>query len=100
MIICAAIKLIIEEQYDTKLEKPKELVICGYRHEDCWEIISHLDARWFNTKKTQGFINHRNEFLDRREAFIHAWDCGQLSETHRLYQEENRLSELYSEDLY
>lgn len=100
MIVCAAIKLIVEEQYGVKLDKPMELVVCGHRHADCWEIVSCLSARWFGAKEIQGFINHKGEFLDRYDALVHARECGQLSETHRCYQEDNRINGLYSEDLY
>ena len=100
MIVCAAIKLVVEELYGVELTKPTELVVCGHRHGDCFEVISQLGSRWHNSKKTQGFINHKGEFLDRREALIHAFECDQLSETHRYYQQDNNIHELYSEDLY
>ena len=48
----------------------------------------------------QGFMNHKGEFLDRKEALTHALDCGQLSTTNRWYQEDHNIDELYSEDLY
>lgn len=100
MIVCAAIKLIRDELYGVKLDNQIELVVCGHRHGDCFEVISQLGARWHGCKQTQGFINHKGEFLDRYDALIHARECGQLSETHRYYQEDNRINELYSEDLY
>ena len=100
MIVCAAIKLVRDELYGVKLEKPEELIVCGHRHGDCFEVISQLGARWYRCKETQGFINHKGEFLDRYDALIHARECGQLSETHKYYQEDNRINELYSEDLY
>ena len=100
MIICAAIKLINEELYGVKLDKPEELIVCGHRHGDCWEVISHLSARWTGLNSVEGFINHKGEFLDRKEALDHARECGQLSETHRYYQADHYINELYSEDLY
>ena len=99
MIVCAAIKLVNEELYGVKLDKPEELIVCGHRHGDCWEVISQLNARWTG-RKIEGFINHKGEFLNRKEALYHALECGQLSETHRYYQEDNNINELYSEDLY
>ena len=45
-------------------------------------------------------MNHKGEFLDRKEALNHALDCGQLSTTNRWYQEDHSINELYSEDLY
>ena len=100
MIICAAIKLIQEELYGEKLNIPKELVVCGFRHSNCLRLVDELNPRWYHTKQIQGFINHKGEFLDRREALVHARECGQLSETHRYYQEDHNIDELYSEDLY
>ncbi len=100
MIICAAIKLINEELYGVKLNKAEELIVCGYRHGNCREVISQLGPRWAGRKTLEGFINHKGEFLDRKEALTHAQECGQLSATHRYYQEDNNINELYSEDLY
>lgn len=100
MIVCAAIKLINEELYGVKLDKPEELIVCGHRHCNCLEVISQLGARWTGRKKIQGFINHKGEFLDRKEALAHALECGQLSATHRWHQEDHHINELYSEDLY
>ena len=91
MIVCAAIKLTNESA---------ELIICGHRHWKCLVTIHNLSENWTNAKKIQGFINHKGEFLDRKEALTHALECGQLSATHRFYQEENNIDELYSEDLY
>ena len=100
MIVCAAVKLIQEEQYGVKLNVPIELVICGHRHGNCLAVISQLGARWFHCKEIQGFINHKGDFLDRKEALSHALECGQLSATHRYYQIDHNIDELYSEDLY
>jgi hypothetical protein len=100
MIVCAAIKIINEELYGVKLDKPEELIVCGHRHGNCLEVISQLGARWGGRKKIQGFINHKGEFLDRKEALSHALECGQLSATHRYYWEDHNINELYSEDLY
>lgn len=93
MIVCAAVRLVT-------IKKTKELIICGHRHGDCWEVISQLGAQWSGRDATEGFIDHKGKFLDRKEALDHARKCGQLSETHRYYQEDNRIHELYSEDLY
>lgn len=101
MIICAAIKLTTKCDM---LYGNMELVICGHRHGDCYKTIAHLNDTWrkANGKDciTEGFINHKGEFLDRKEALAHALECGQLSETHKYYQEDHNINELYSEDLY
>ena len=96
MIICAAIKLI-------DLDKDKFLVICGHRHRNCFEMIPQLDEKWRKIQRrkvVEGFINHKGEFLDRKEALKHAIECGQMSETHKYYREDHNIDELYSEDLY
>lgn len=93
MIICAAIELTIE---DTKL------VICGLRHANCIQTIKSLNSNWTNAKKIDGFINHKGEFLDRKEAFKHSLECGQINQHAKWYREDNNdtTEELYSEDLY
>ena len=100
MIICAAVKLIKTELYGTKLAVPHELVICGHRHGNCLATIQELGPKWTNSQKIQGFIDHNNTFLDRKESYQHALACGQLSATHKYYQEDHNIHELYSEDLY
>lgn len=39
----------------------------------------------------QGFVNDKGEFLDRKEASKHAFECGQIKKD---------TGRLYSEDLY
>ena len=95
MIVCAAIKINFIDLSD----EIQEMIICGHRHQNCLYTIAHLSKKWTNWK-IQGFINHKGEFLDRKEALAHALECGQLSATHRYYQEDHNIDELYSEDLY
>jgi hypothetical protein len=61
--------------------------------------MQHMDVAT-KINEVQGFINHKGEFLNRKEALAHAIECGQLTETHRYYREDNGIDELYSEDLY
>lgn len=96
MIICAAIKINYVERPDDA--EQKELVVCGYRHSNCYEVNRHINLNVI--KITEGFINHKGEFLDRKEALFHALECGQLSQTNRWYQKDHNINELYSEDLY
>lgn len=95
MIVCAAIKIRFVDSKDNI----QELVICGHRHSDCFKVKYKLDNKHTQWSE-QGFINHKGEFLDRKEALAHAIECGQLSATHRYYREDNNINELYSEDLY
>jgi hypothetical protein len=94
MIICAAIKLTMNNIAGT------ELVVCGLRHADCLTVIQSLNSNWLNAKQIHGFINHKGEFLDRKEALAHALEIGQLSQTHIDFQTEHNVNEMFSEDLY
>ena len=95
MIICAALEVQVEGLDHIT-------VLPCWRHGTGYEIIKDMGY----APKTQykvlrdGFINHKGEFLDRKEALAHALECGQLSATHRYYQEDHNINELYSEDLY
>lgn len=91
MIICAAMKLELPN---------KTHVICGHRHGDCFQTFVLMSDEWHKATKTQGFIDHKGRFLDRKSALQHALECGQLSETTRWYQQDHGNDELYSEDLY
>lgn len=94
MIICAAVKVVMNNIAETTL------IVPGYRHGDCYHVIAHLDSNWIHSKKTEGFLTHKNEFLDREQAFYHAVECGQLSQANAWYKEDHMENELYSEDLY
>ena len=94
LIICAAIQVRFERN-----GKIIETVVPGYRHENCWELLSVFDAPT-NRQEIEGFLNHHGEFLDRYNAFTHALQCGQLSDTTRAVKAERKEQQLYSEDLY
>lgn len=94
MIICAAIKLTMNNLAGT------EQIVCGLRHGDCLKTITQLNSNWKHSSKTQGFITHTGEFLDRKEAFKHVKEIGQCNATQRYYWEDHNQDELYSEDLY
>ena len=96
MIVCAAYKLTMNNAAGT------EIIICGHRHHNCLATIAQLNSNWVGAKKVDGFINHKGEFLDRKEAYRHAEECGQLSATNRWFHEDEKRGsiELYSEDLY
>ncbi len=95
MIICAALELQIEGL-------PYTTIVPCWRHGKGFEILRDLGYQAQRKYKvvTEGFMNHRGEFLDRKEALKHALEVGQLSATTRWYQEDRNLNELYSEDLY
>lgn len=95
MIICAAIDITFVNSKDEVVN----LIVTGLRHSDCFKTIRQLDnkhTQW----SVQGFINHKGEFLNRKEAFLHAQEIGQCNATQRYYWEDHKQDELYSEDLY
>lgn len=99
MIICAALKV------DSLLTPAFPTYIAGLRHSDCYETFFDLNGEYLlearkNNQITEGFINNHNEFLDRKQAYSEALDCGQLSAVTREAKRQRREDELYSEDLY
>lgn len=95
MIICACIKII-------PTENPKDVMyVCGVRHGNCFTTMTKMNLPPRNEREEiQGFMTHKNEFLDRFDAYIHATECGQLTPTVRIYKAELGEEELYSEDLW
>lgn len=97
MILASAIKYKIEAT-------GKEVVLCGARHGD---VFDQLEALGFKPRQgykeiEQGFIDHKNNFLTREEAFEHAKMCGQLCEK-IIYEREEKShwgKEMISEDLW
>lgn len=92
MILCAALKI-----------KSKELILPCLRHGDGFALIRELSGEsTFGALNNieQGFITTNGVFLNRREAYKHALDCGQLSISTIQYKDDRKDNELYSEDLY
>lgn len=92
MIICAALLVQIEGLDHTT-------IIPCRRHGDGYMILKDLGYK----PKTHyeivedGFITHTGEFLNRMDAYKHADECGQLSESVRMVSSN---AVLISEDLY
>lgn len=94
MIICAAIKIQLNN-----LDHPT--IIPCWRHAYGYgELNDLVPDRSAYGKIIDGFINHKGEFLDRKEAYKHAVECGQLNQTVRWHKFDHNEDELYSEDLY
>ena len=95
MIICAAVKIQVEGL-------DHETIIPCRRHGDAYKILKDLGYAPKTKYKeiAQGFITDEGEFLSRRSAFIHACQCGQLSQTTKWHKQDHNEDELYSEDLY
>lgn len=97
MILASAIKYKIEAT-------GKEVVLCGARHGD---VFNQLKALGFEARKgyeeiEQGFIDHKNNFLARKEAYEHAKMCGQICEK-IIYEREEKNpfgTNMISEDLW
>lgn len=94
MIICAAIKCVMNNEDKTSL------VIGGRRHSDCLATVTQLSDPWRDCLKIQGFITDKGDFLDRFHAYLEVIHCGQLSQTTKWYKQDKCDTELYSEDLY
>ena len=97
MIICAALKI------DEKDKDP--IIVAGFRHGDCYETLYRLNRELSLYAKskdlvTDGFLTSANTFVDRREAYFIAKQCGQLSSQALHDKTARREFELYSEDLY
>ena len=74
MIICAAIKIQVEGL-------DHETIVHCHRHGDGFKILKDLGyaPRTKYKEIAQGFITDEGEFVDRRAAFIHTCQCGQIS---------------------
>ena len=94
MIICAAIQLQYQRNGNTI-----KTVVPGLRHSNCHELMADLGVP-SNRNEIEGFIDNKGNFLDRYDAFCHALECGQLSDTVRVYKAERGERQLFSEDLY
>ena len=95
MIICAAVKLKMNNMTDT------EHIVCGVRHGDCFKTIQQLNSNWKNASQIEGFMTHTGEFLDRAQALEYVNLNGQLNQVARWFHEDNKWpEELVSEDLY
>ena len=70
------------------------LIIPGFRHDDCYEVLRKLGVKYINEE--QGFLTSCNRFVCRREAWIIAKENNQIS-PEILKQD---YLELISEDLY
>ena len=89
MIICAAIK-------DTRTGA----VFGGIRHGDIYSAMHDAGITPPKDAAIEGFLDEKNNFHDRNEAFNIAMNNGQLSASTRQLKRERHETELYSEDLY
>ena len=95
MILASAIKFRIEKTN-------KEVILCGARHGN---IFAQLESLGFELQGgykeiEQGFIDHHNNFLTRKEAYEHAKEIGQLCCRIVHARETTYGDKLISEDLW
>lgn len=93
MIVCAALKVRLKDaDYET-------MIPC-WRHANGYEILRDFDVPKDAIQYIdEGFMTSQGGFLDRKEAYAHALQCGQLPAEIR-YQKGSVGAELYSEDIY
>lgn len=89
MIICAAVK-----------DNATGAIFGGIRHGNIHEAMHDVGLTRGLAEVTEGFLDEKNQFHDRREAFKIAMDCGQLSSSTQEWKLQQWEVELYSEDLY
>ena len=97
MVCRAAVKVL-------DLRQNKELTIPCHRHCDAFQILKEFGYRKSVDYKeiAQGFLNERDEFMTRAEAWQEARRCNQFLESYiEEHCEDTNLSTiLYSEDVW
>lgn len=83
-ILCAAIKINVDGEL---------IIISGFRHGDCFDVIHKLCSGKHITHDEQGFLTTSGRFVSRKEAKIIAKQADQLIRN-------SVFSELISEDIY
>ena len=89
MIICAAIK-----------DVRTGAVFGGIRHGDIYSAMHDAGITPPRAATIEGFLDERNNFYNRYEAYNIAMTNGQLSATIHQHKRDTGEKELYSEDLY
>lgn len=89
MIICAAIK-------DTRTGA----VFGGIRHGFIYSAMHDAGITPPHEKAIEGFLDEKNNFYNRYEAYDIAMNNGQMSATTRQHKRDRGEKELFSEDLY
>lgn len=96
-IICSAIWFDDGKEY---VHQPRNIesgyVITGRRHHNCFmtlKVASNSNNTHLNFEKVQGFLTNKDRFVDRKQAAIIAFDCGQIESL-------PKNGKLFSEDLY
>jgi len=97
MVLCAALKIEIHQNNEAKT-----LILPCRRHGEGFAFLREFGTptdRLFKVIE-QGFICTNGRYLNRKEAYDHARECGQLNASTLWYKTDHNDVELYSEDLY
>ncbi len=70
------------------------------RHHDVIRLMISVCNLPKPIKGVQGFINHKNEFLTRKESAVEAIQCGQVISGHANLRHVFDGNTLFSEDLW
>ena len=91
-ILCAAIYV---NDGKHRIHMPKNIdigiVVCGWRHHNCYMILDEIFSQGEQKGCTQGFITSKDRFLNRAESAQIAFVAGQINDS---------ADTLVSEDLY
>ena len=92
MIVSAAVKI-------KDLRQDKEIIIPCHRHCDAFYILKQFSYKKDIDYKeiAQGFLDEKDNFYNRVEAWKHAWWHRQIQADEEEY---HQCKELYSEDLW
>ena len=99
MILCAALKIEVHQNNGVKI-----LILPCRRHGEGFSFLHEFGTPTDGSFKVnvleQGFICTSGRYLNRKEAYDHARECGQLNASTLWYKTDHDDVELYSEDLY
>jgi hypothetical protein len=97
MVLCAALKIEIRKNNEVKT-----LILHCRRHGDGYAFLARFGTPADTLFKVieQGFICTDGRYLNRKEAYDHARECGQLNASTLWYKTDHNDDDLYSEDLY
>ncbi len=72
------------------------IVVCGWRHHNCFAILNNIDKNYDKKNHIQGFLTSQGKFVNRKRAFKIAKASDQI-----VTNIKDAISiELTSEDLY
>ncbi len=67
--------------------KHQGVVFTGVRHCDIFKqilrIYPNTETPIKSSTSPQGFVNHRNEFMNRKDALAHCVECGQIETNYK-----------------